>query len=97
MRGVESRRIQVFFKGHVQGVGFRYTCRSLAKGFAMTGFVRNLTDGRVEVVAEGEQGELEAYLDAIAASEIHAFVRDRTVSWSPATGEWRDFCIRHDG
>ena len=97
MRDVESMRTQVFFKGHVQGVGFRYTCRSLAKGFAITGFVRNLSDGRVEVVAEGERGEIEAYLEAIAASEIHAFVRDRTVSWSPATGEWRDFHIRHDG
>ena len=97
MQRVESRRVQAFFGGHVQGVGFRYTCRSLAKGFAMTGFVRNLNDGRVELVAEGEREELDAYLEAISASELNAFVRDRTVSWSPPTGEWRDFHIRHDG
>lgn len=97
MSPVESLRVQVFFKGHVQGVGFRYTCRSLAKGFAMTGFVRNLADGRVELVAEGERAELEAYLDAITASEIHAFVRERAVFWAPPTGEWRDFHISHDG
>lgn len=90
------RRVQAFFKGHVQGVGFRYGCRSLAKGFAVTGFVRNLRDGRVEVVAEGEREELEAYLEAIGTSELNSFVRDRSVAWSPATGEWRDFHIAFD-
>lgn len=93
---MKPRRIQVFFKGRVQGVGFRYACRNLAKGFAVTGFVRNLQDGRVELVAEGEDAEVRDYLAAIAASELRAFIRDRIETCSPATGEWRDFHIRHD-
>ena len=57
---------------------------------------RNLRDGRVELVAEGDSPELDAFLEAIAASELSAFVRERAVMRSPATGEWRDFHIRHD-
>jgi acylphosphatase len=96
MPAMGMSRVQVLFKGHVQGVGFRYTCRSLAKGFSVTGYVRNLRDGRVELVAEGDSPELDAFLEAIAASELSAFVRERAVMRCPATGEWRDFHIRHD-
>ncbi len=94
---MELCRVQVFYQGRVQGVGFRYACRHLAKGFAVTGFVRNLRDGRVELTAEGEEAELKAYLEAISESELCAFIREQTVQWSPASGEWRDFHIRTDG
>ncbi|NUN93997.1 MAG: acylphosphatase [Verrucomicrobiae bacterium] len=93
---MELRRVQVFYRGRVQGVGFRYACRSLAKGFAVTGFVRNLRDGRVDLTAEGEETELKAYLEAISESELQALIREQTVQWSPASGEWRDFHIRAD-
>ena len=53
--------MEVFFSGHVQGVGFRYTTKSVAMGFEITGIVRNLGDGRVQLVAEGERAELEAF------------------------------------
>ena len=46
--------LQVFYEGHVQGVGFRFTVRHLAKGFDVTGWVRNLPDGRVEALVEGD-------------------------------------------
>ena len=49
---IERRR--VYFSGEVQGVGFRMTTRRLASGFPITGFVRNLSDGRVELLVEGE-------------------------------------------
>jgi acylphosphatase len=49
------------YAGHVQGVGFRYTVRHLAGGFQVSGFVRNLADGRVEVVAEGTPAELTGF------------------------------------
>jgi acylphosphatase len=61
---VERRR--VLYRGHVQGVGFRYTAQRIARGFAVTGTVRNLDDGRVEVVAEGEPDEISAFLEAIS-------------------------------
>ena len=47
--------LQVFYEGHVQGVGFRFTVRHIAKGFDVTGWVRNLPDGRVELQATGDE------------------------------------------
>jgi acylphosphatase len=56
---------QVHFRGHVQGVGFRYTTREIAEGFDVVGYVQNLPDGRVLLVAEGEADELDAFLAAV--------------------------------
>lgn len=56
----------VFYSGQVQGVGFRWTARNLAQGFPVTGFVRNLNDGRVEIVVEGWEADVQAFLRAIA-------------------------------
>ena len=53
--------IQVFYEGNVQGVGFRYSVRQIAKGFDVTGSVRNLRDGRVELLATGEEDEVRAF------------------------------------
>ncbi|HAV65512.1 MAG TPA: acylphosphatase [Verrucomicrobiales bacterium] len=86
-------RLQVFFSGRVQGVGFRYTVKSLAAGFDATGTVANLPDGRVEFVAEGEQPELEAFLQAIRDSEVGRFIRQEEVSWAAPEGRFRGFEI----
>ena len=58
-------RLHVYFSGHVQGVGFRYTVRTLSLEFDVTGWVKNLRDGRVEMLTEGERSELEAFQAAI--------------------------------
>jgi len=60
-----QERRRVHYSGRVQGVGFRFTARHLARGFAASGYVRNLPDGRVELLAEGETAEVEAFLAAI--------------------------------
>ena len=70
-------RRRVYFSGRVQGVGFRFTCQSLARRFDIAGYVRNLSDGRVELVAEGESGELDAFLTAIR-TEMDRFIKDVT-------------------
>ena len=54
-------RVRIFYSGHVQGVGFRYTAKTVAAGYDVTGLVRNLPDGRVELVAEGAREELDAF------------------------------------
>ena len=69
----ERRRI--WFSGRVQGVGFRYTCRSLARDFPVAGWVRNLPDGRVELVVEGDPAELDAFVTAIQ-QEMSPFITD---------------------
>jgi acylphosphatase len=87
--------MQIFYSGHVQGVGFRYTVKSVAAGFEATGTVRNLPDGRVELTAEGTREELEAFRKGIREAGLERFVRHEEVSWSEATGEFRGFEIAH--
>jgi acylphosphatase len=86
-------RLQIFYEGRVQGVGFRYTAKQVATGFEITGIARNLSDGRVELVAEGERSELEGMRQAIRDSEVGRFIRRETETWSDATGEFRGFAI----
>jgi acylphosphatase len=87
---------QVFYNGHVQGVGFRYTVKQIAKGFDVTGWVRNLRDGRVELQASGEPAELAAFIDAIAQSELRAHIQEQTQSPLAEPPATRGFEIRHD-
>ena len=69
---------QVFYEGRVQGVGFRYTCKRIARGFEVVGWVRNLADGRVELQCSGAREEVESYLEAIAESELKSHIRNVT-------------------
>jgi acylphosphatase len=77
----------------VQGVGFRYTVKRLACGYEITGWVRNLADGRVELVAEGMTDELEAFLGAVPEAGLGAFIRNEEVAWSRPQGNLRGFEI----
>ncbi len=69
---------QVFYEGRVQGVGFRYTCKNLARGFEVVGWVRNLSDGRVELQCSGSTEEVEGFLESIAESELKGHIRSVT-------------------
>lgn len=90
---MERCRLTILYSGHVQGVGFRYTAKSVALGFEMTGTVRNLADGRVEVVAEGGREELERFRRAMQDSEVGGLIRREEILWAQATGEYRGFEI----
>jgi acylphosphatase len=67
--------LQVFYEGNVQGVGFRWTVRHIATGFDLTGWIRNLADGRVEMQIAGEESEVLAFLEAIKTSELASHIR----------------------
>jgi acylphosphatase len=86
-------RLKVLYSGRVQGVGFRYTAKTVAAGFEITGTVRNLSDGRVELVVEGTREELEAFLSAIRDSGLSGFIRDEKMEWSDAQGQFKGFEI----
>ena len=90
---MSRQRLTVHYSGRVQGVGFRYTTKSVALGFELTGTVRNLPDGRVELVAEGSRAELEAFRLAIHDSEVGRFAGGEEVDWSGAKNEFRGFEI----
>ena len=66
---------KVFYEGRVQGVGFRFTVKALARGYEVLGWVRNLEDGRVELQVTGEREEVEAFLEAVAESELKSHIK----------------------
>ncbi|HEY5892951.1 MAG TPA: acylphosphatase [Chthoniobacterales bacterium] len=75
---------QVFFEGNVQGVGFRFTTKHIASGFDVTGWVRNLADGRVEMLVQGAPNEVTAFVSEIGQSVLaghidHVFEHPATV------------------
>ncbi len=84
---------RVHYSGRVQGVGFRYTAQGLASGFAVAGYVRNLPDGRVELVAEGEPDQVDGFLAAVAR-RMAAYINEANVSDAQPSGG-RSFQIRY--
>jgi len=88
--------LQVFYEGNVQGVGFRWSVRHVVKGFDVTGWVRNLMDGRVELQVSGEESEVRAFLNAIMQSELQAHIRKQTETRLEKPVMAQGFEIRHD-
>jgi acylphosphatase len=87
-------RKTVHYAGNVQGVGFRMTARSIADKNDVTGYVRNLADGRVELIAEGTAQEVDAVLEAVDKT-MSRHIRDTKVDQAEATGQFDDFDIRY--
>ena len=100
-RGVTGRaekeaahdRREVLYSGRVQGVGFRYTTCEIADRFRVSGYVQNLSDGCVKLVAEGEAGELQRFLEAVAA-ELERYIANVQSRPGQATGEFAEFQIK---
>lgn len=91
----ENRRLHLLVEGHVQGVGFRFTTVSIAARFAVAGYVRNLPDGNVEVVAEGAEPDVLAFWSALQRNRIYRHVTREHVAWPPPRGDIRDFSISY--
>jgi acylphosphatase len=88
--------VEVFFEGRVQGVGFRWSVRNIAKGFDVTGWVSNLPDGRVQMQISGEAEEIKSFLEAINQSELRAHIRKQIESPVPGPVRATGFEIRHE-
>jgi acylphosphatase len=86
-------RVHVFVRGRVQGVFFRDHTRRWAVSLGLKGWVRNLEDGRVEVLAEGEKGSLEDLVGRISLGPPAAMVENAEVAWESFRGEFDDFRI----
>ena len=89
------KRVHAFYGGRVQGVGFRFTAEETAKRLGVVGWVKNLRDGRVEVVAEGDEKALQQFLDYIRSGPMRNFIQRAEVMWNNATEEFADFEIRY--
>jgi len=88
-------RAHIFVSGFVQGVFFRYETRRVARRYSVTGWVRNLRDGRVETVFEGEKKDVEAMIAFCRKGPPSATVTGVEVFWEEPTGEFSDFQLRY--
>jgi acylphosphatase len=91
---MSAHRKTCHFSGRVQGVGFRYTAQNIAIQHDVRGYVRNLSDGRVELVLEGPDAEMDRVITGLQR-RMQGFIGKTVVSEAPATGEYDRFCIRH--
>lgn len=90
---IMNEQMRILFYGHVQGVGFRFSVKNLAAHFDVTGYVRNLSDGSVELVCEGERKELRAFLNGIKTSHLLDHIHETKELWDKAEGRFGSFVI----
>ncbi len=88
-----TKRLHALFSGRVQGVGFRYDTIRIAAEFDVVGSVRNTVDGNVELIAEGPERELIAFLCAIETSRLGRYITGKSVAWAAADGTFNTFGI----
>ena len=86
---------QYFFSGRVQGVGFRYSTKQLAKGFDVLGWVRNLGDGRVELQIMGDEEELDEFIQEMHDSPMGHHIQEQEERTVPLLEDVRGFSIRN--
>lgn len=87
------KRAHVFYSGRVQGIGFRYTVQDIAENLGIYGWVKNLEDGRVEVVAEAEENDLKEFLDKILKGPLGYYIKDADISWKKPLKKFNSFEI----
>ena len=90
----EEARLEAVVRGEVQGVGFRYFVEKQARALGIAGYVRNRTDGGVEVVAEGDQGLLDELLASLRKGPLGAHVSGVDAHWAGTRREFRRFEIK---
>jgi len=86
-------RVHIFIEGRVQGISYRYWTLRQAQGLQLTGWVRNLADGRVETVFEGPKARVEEMIKKCKRGPMLAGVKHIDINWEDATGEFEGFGI----
>ena len=89
----KAQRAHIVVSGRVQGIGFRYNVQKWAQSLGLKGWVRNLVDGSVEILAEGEENSLRQFIEKIKQGFGQTHVDDCNVSYEIPTGEFFGFEI----
>jgi acylphosphatase len=87
-----KKQIHAYYSGRVQGVGFRFTAGDIARRLGITGWVKNLHNGSVEIIAEAEEDKLKEFLDRIN-QHFSRYIQDSDIQWLAATEEFKGFDI----
>ena len=90
-----DKRAHIYYEGMVQGVGFRFSAQSRASALGLKGWVKNLDDGRVEVLCEGADRDINAFLEKMS-SAFGTYISHTDIEWENAIGEYEGFDIRFD-
>jgi len=88
-----QKRAHIVYSGNVQGVGFRWTAQSAANSSGLTGWVRNLPGGNVEILCEGTEREINIFTEKLR-KEMEHYIGSAKLSWQEATGEFSGFDIK---
>ena len=91
-----AHRAHVIYEGRVQGVGFRYTAEGLAHSLGLTGWVKNLHDGSVELVCEGPKEKIEALFSQIQQGMLGRHIKKTHCHWEAPTNTYDDFTVEFD-
>jgi acylphosphatase len=89
-----KKRAEVYYEGRVQGVGFRYTAVDDALKFAVSGYVKNVFDGRGEVVVEGEEKDVQSFLDRLY-NDMSRYISKLNINWMPDLGNMEGFTVKY--
>lgn len=89
----KKKRAHIYYSGSVQGVGFRFAAERFGLALGLGGWVRNLDDGRVEVICEGRESGIHEFLREMN-NVFKARIDDTDIAWSEPTGEFEAFDIR---
>jgi acylphosphatase len=87
-----KKQARVYYSGRVQGVGFRFTAQDIARGLGVCGWVKNLPDGRVEILAEAEEDVLADFLSRLQ-HYFSRYIQDADTQLGAASGEYKNFSI----
>jgi len=90
---VAEKQLHVVFKGRVQGVGFRFTVERIARDLGVGGWAKNLYNGDVEVIAEGQEEILQEFINKIR-DYFSRYIRVEQIDWAQSTGNLKNFQIR---
>jgi acylphosphatase len=88
-----KKHVHIYYIGTVQGVGFRFTAREVAAETGVAGWIKNLPDGKVEIMAEAEEDKLNDFLKKIDGY-FSRYIHDKETAWSEAKGELKGFEVR---
>src|SRR3989338_7662741 len=84
-------RAHVFYSGRVQGIGFRFLSEKMAADLGLVGWVKNLPDGRVEILCEGPKEKIEAFLQHVRQSSLGSYIKKADCRWEMPTHEFEEF------
>jgi acylphosphatase len=88
-----NKRVYMLFSGRVQGVGFRYAAQDIGSALRINGWVKNTSDGKVEVVAEGEEATIKEFIEGLK-KQMKYYISSEQILWEEPQGDLKEFHIR---